>query len=718
MILLQLASAFLFVDFSAGKKLADEVYYDIPMKDGEVGYRLLNGTHQFGFESPMSKSQGVIVAIDENMTGLHDCWRERFRGYEGMFHLFMPVDFLDRTTVPLILESKCVAGMILYPPAKFDEHKPLSHDASCPNTDTELYNSGCEASAWNEKGRILPEGLRSIDWNMQATYVYNETHIEMIKKCHDLFNVPSEGSVSVSPPFCAAMYGTYSRASGSSEICVRRSDSFVKYLNIISGYGDTPCGELVGVNLIAHLPPKVLNESSESEGPTKYLMLAARMDSFGLMPEVSPGEISVITSVIALLAVVQAIAKNQEAFTEAALTSNRYLLIAFFDGESFDFIGSSRAAYDMLQGKFPRAKKKKKLVEELEPINATQLECIVEVQQLADGVGSEIYAHVDAAQMDHSELKAVLASLTKGASTASGTIVPPSPGSHMPPSSWHSFARHFPSICGITLASFQESYEYVRINSMLDQVEWNPSKKEAAISEIKVAAAALLEAVTDHVRLNNIGNASNGTLAVDGDFIATLFACFMESPDWQSCEFLKTLTKGHDQSEGAYAGKSTYVKIGYRDRLRYSVQSISMYLLGTTNHSHSNVTDQHDCHQAAKHQNVYTYEVLTDPETNETHCYRTPVHITMADSPAFDIDDYDFASGSYSTWVESTYTFEDMHMYLMADCSVDWILLCIGLVLLIVSFLVVWRCDDDSMMDTGASSESGGETGNENGKDT
>uniref|UniRef100_A0A0N4Y801 Nicastrin (inferred by orthology to a C. elegans protein) n=1 Tax=Nippostrongylus brasiliensis TaxID=27835 RepID=A0A0N4Y801_NIPBR len=128
------------------------------------------------------------------------------------------------------------------------------------------------------------------------------------------------------------------RTHGSSHFFRRASHSRIAYgFSIIVRNClcfSTPCGELVGVNLIAHLPPKVLNESSESEGPTKYLMLAARMDSFGLMPEVSPGEISVITSVIALLAVVQAIAKNQEAFTEAALTSNRYLLIAFFDGVS------------------------------------------------------------------------------------------------------------------------------------------------------------------------------------------------------------------------------------------------------------------------------------------------------------------------------------------------------------------------------------------------
>lgn len=56
------------------------------------------------------------------------------------------------------------------------------------------------------------------------------------------------------------------------------------------------------------------------------------MDSFGLIPDISPGEVSVVTSVIALLAVLQAVGKHLDSFKQAALSSDRHLLVAFFDG--------------------------------------------------------------------------------------------------------------------------------------------------------------------------------------------------------------------------------------------------------------------------------------------------------------------------------------------------------------------------------------------------
>lgn len=56
------------------------------------------------------------------------------------------------------------------------------------------------------------------------------------------------------------------------------------------------------------------------------------MDSFGLIPEISPGEISVVTSLIALLATAQAMGRHYDVFERAAIASNRFVIVAFFDG--------------------------------------------------------------------------------------------------------------------------------------------------------------------------------------------------------------------------------------------------------------------------------------------------------------------------------------------------------------------------------------------------
>ncbi|KHJ91073.1 hypothetical protein OESDEN_09068 [Oesophagostomum dentatum] len=106
------------------------------------------------------------------------------------------------------------------------------------------------------------------------------------------------------------------------------------------------CDVLEGVNIIAYLPPKIYEGPSPTQNDS-YLMFAARMDSFGLIPEISPGEVSVVTSAIAVMAAAHVIGAHMNDFERAANSSNRRLIIAFFDGEAFDYIGSSSAAYSM-----------------------------------------------------------------------------------------------------------------------------------------------------------------------------------------------------------------------------------------------------------------------------------------------------------------------------------------------------------------------------------
>ncbi|KAK6055177.1 hypothetical protein COOONC_07318 [Cooperia oncophora] len=246
--------------------------------EGEAGYRLFNGTHQFGFDSTVEDSRGVVVIVEDgDLSGLRECWQSRFEGYSGKFHMFMPVDMIDRSTVRVILESDCLAGIITYEAYNISTDKPLSHDAACPNSESGFSKDACVLNEWNEEGAILPEGLRNIDWKMQILYVHNQTYIDAIRKCHELYNTPPNGSTTVSFPFCSASFGVFSRGAGSSEICMRRTEHWSEYLAHATGSHSSLCGPLRGLNVIAHLPPKVHNDSAGSQSSTRYLMLTARV---------------------------------------------------------------------------------------------------------------------------------------------------------------------------------------------------------------------------------------------------------------------------------------------------------------------------------------------------------------------------------------------------------------------------------------------------------
>ncbi|XGW21160.1 hypothetical protein V3C99_004256 [Haemonchus contortus] len=627
------------------------------------------------------------------MSGLQECWRSRFRGYTGKYHMFLPMDMIDRSTVGKFLASECLAGIITYDVSSINGSKPLSHDSECPNSESG-FSKGCTFNVWNREGAILPEGLRNIDWNMQILYIHNQTYIDTIRKCYELFNVPYNDSSSVTFPFCAASFGIFSKGAGSSEICMRRNGLWPEYLSFFTSGFSTQCGPLKGMNIMVHIPPKVHNDTTDSQPATRYLMLTARMDGFGLIPEISPGEISVVTSVIALLAVIQIIGENFALFEEAALASNRHLLIAFFDGEAFDYIGSSRVAYDMMNGVFPRVARNN-LNERLETIFLSQLDGIIEVQQLGSGDGQRLYAHSDGSQVVNGQVLGLLTSMQAGVTAAGGILVSPTKYSEMPPSSWNSFAKINSSIPGLVLAPYHIEYKYLRFNSMLDRAQWDPTQRSAAISEIVMAASALLRAAADHVVLDADAKSK---LQIDGDFVSMLINCFIDSPDWFSCDYLDRITGKRHGDQDAYNGKSTYVKVGEKERLRFHVQTLTMYLTGTTAHNHSEEKGVRACRQSGRGQNVYTYNLLTDIETNISHCYRTPVHFYVALSPAFLIEDYDYSNSTYSTWTEATYNIADLQLFLIQDQSFDYVMIAIGIFFLVLSFMVVCRCTEESIM--------------------
>ncbi|KAL6731792.1 hypothetical protein Aduo_002621 [Ancylostoma duodenale] len=697
MFLLRFIILYLAITLCHGEGLSDDIYITIPVAEGVAGYRIFNGTHQFGFHSSKADARGIVVMMKKGeRAGLLDCWRSRFRDYLGKYHVFLSADMIDRSLVQDILASNCIAGlMIVDPESNVDPTEALSHDGACPNPKSGIYEEGCATtSVWNEKGYVLPDGLRNIDWNMQILYLFNKTHIDAIKKCHDLFNVPKDGAPFVSFPFCAASFGVFSTAAGSSEICYRRSKPWSRLFDVSIENKDDLCSPLVGVSIMAYLPPKVYNATAAPH-TARYLMLCSRIDSFGIIPEISPGEVSVLTSVIALLATTRAIGQHLDVFERAANTSGRHVIVAFFDGESFDYIGSSDAAYDMINDEFPR-KLRKDLRAQLDPVIASQLDSIVEVQQLGTGDGSaSLYALADGKQFEKGELKKLLEALTAGAAAAGGSLNAPTAKSKVPPASWHSFARFEPSIRGVVLAPFRDEYNYRRINSILDRAQWAPAQRSAAITEVLVAASAMLRAAADHVGLDA---AQQMALDIDKDFVTSLFECFIDEPDWFKCDFFNKLNGGRFKASTAfYSGKSSYVSAGYRNPVRFFVEWLTTYAAGSTSYT-SNVKDEKTCDDLGKDQNVYVYTWQADPKTGAYYCYRTSMGAYTVSSPAFRIDGYDFSNGTYSTWTESLYSIDNLRLYLVEQESFEKVMLGLGIVIAIVSFLVVGRCNEESFI--------------------
>jgi len=66
------------------------------------------------------------------------------------------------------------------------------------------------------------------------------------------------------------------------------------------------------------------------------------------------------------------------------------ILFAFFNGESFDYIGSSRAAFDMVRGEFPMAWNSK-LEKQWPNIKPESIKLILEIGELFDPKNGKLF---------------------------------------------------------------------------------------------------------------------------------------------------------------------------------------------------------------------------------------------------------------------------------------------------------------------------------------
>ncbi|CAI5438525.1 unnamed protein product [Caenorhabditis angaria] len=694
-ILVQIFIFFNFVTTINCEGFFDEVFQRINIQEGTACYRLLNGTDQFGCHGTSKNENGLLVEI-KNEQGIFEnigkCFKNIYPDYDGMFWLLLPVEMIKKNTVAIIKTSNCIAGLVLYNEKVFniDDSIEASHDSECPNRLSDFYKD--PAKNINSKGAILPEGLRDIHWDLQMVFIDNSTEIEVLKKCYSLFNQPISGGT-ISHPYCGMSFKLSNAAAGNSDICYRRGIDAMNSLQIsldTNGQNNAPCIPLVGYNIFG-LPIGLSTLANFSREPT-YMVLASRMDSFGVIADVSPGEISVITSLIAMISAARSIGTNFENWSKASKKSNKYLMFSTFNGESFDYIGSSATVHLMRNSEFPLPILN---ITQLRNINLQQIEYVVEVQQLGSSKNKKLYAHVDKKRYSNKKeeidgiLKRIRESLVQDGYTINMSIE-----NVTPPSSWHSFAKFDENVQNLVIAPFDETYEYGRFNSMLDKNTWNDENKNKVKKEIEAVSNSILSTAAQYVGLEN-------ATKVDEKLIDILFECMIVSRNWFDCDFFKKLNGGRYEFIGqtySMQSKSTYIGVGGNNPLRFILHWLYIFALGSDRET-LNVKDGKSCMHLSENQAVYSYDWQPNPYTGNFSCYRSSVRFNQLQSPAFDIEGYSIKNNrTYSTWTESVYTIDSIKLFIMEDSSFDYIMLILAIFVFILSIFSITRCKEDTFI--------------------
>ncbi|XP_066508337.1 nicastrin-like [Hoplias malabaricus] len=659
---------------SVEKKIYIELTNTVPC------VRLLNATHQIGCQSSISGNTGVLHVLETDA----DLEWILSTGPHPPYMVLMESALFTRPTMMKMKNTSRVAGVAVIHTSTAPD-KGFSPHTSCPNQNMGVYReqygpelANCNQTVWNPLGNDLSYE----DFTFPIFSLKDDNQTQIIHKCFEQHNARVNGSAP-QYPLCAMQLFSHMHAVTDTVTCMRRTD----LQNSFSVNPEKLCDPLGDYNVWASIRP--LNDSQKGHKENESVVIAAtRLDGRSFFWDIAPSAEGTVSGIVTLLAAAQALYPVTK---EAQPPRN--IIFTFFQGEAFDYIGSSRMVYDM---------EKEKFVIDLDNVHS-----MMEIGQVGLRSGQNLWVHTDPVSRKNTTVddvvKTLVSSITSVASSLNLTLKEPDTSQALPPSSFQRFLRSRP-IPGLVLADHQSSFNNRYYESLYDtaaymNVNYPPDltpeqqleyETEAAksLSEVATVVARSLykQAGGDDRYLNNI--------TADTKTVAKLLYGFliMSNNSWFS-----SLLPPEALGRGSILESSPpqyYVGL----RLDNSVKTITSFVQFILANMTGTVTNlnQSQCQNPksvpGESKDLYFYTWVSGPVsangTTEPYCVRAPVRRVKALSPAFDLLDY--GSTEYSTWTESRWKTIRARIFLVASPELEMMTLVVGVAVLLVSLLVTY----------------------------
>uniref|UniRef100_A0A8C5GLM1 Nicastrin n=1 Tax=Gouania willdenowi TaxID=441366 RepID=A0A8C5GLM1_GOUWI len=438
---------------SVEKKIYVHLNYTFPC------VRLLNATHQIGCQSSLSGNVGVLHELEseENLDWVLTS------GPNPPYMVILESRLFTRSIMMKLKEgSGRVAGVVVVAP-NINPPEGFSPHTACPNDNSGVYTENydptlahCNATVWNPLGN----GLAYEEFDFPIFSVKDDNDTRVIRQCYQDHNRRVNGS-NPQFPLCAMQLRSSMSAVTNTATCKRRND-----INF-SLTPDRVCDELGDFNIWASSRPMNTTTKGHKEFES-VVIAAARMDSRSFFFDIAPGAESTASGIVTLLAAAHALRRaTQEA------PPNRTILYTFFQGETFDYIGSSRMVYDMENNQFP--------------LDLDNIHSVLEVSQVGLHSDSKLWLHSDPVSRKNSSVKEEVEKLVNGLKSASAglnvSVDEPDVSQPLPPSSFQRFLLARP-IPGVVIGNYRSSFTNRYYESMYDNAEYlNVSYPENMTSE-------------------------------------------------------------------------------------------------------------------------------------------------------------------------------------------------------------------------------------------
>lgn len=426
------------------------------------------------------------------------------------------------------------------------------------------------------------------------------------------------------------------------------------------------------------------------------------------------------TNIVALLEVARLVSSQNPRFD--GKFSN--ILYAFFHGESFDYIGSSRFVYEVQQGQFPvkiNAEDEESQGSKQPTLALDDIDTVLELGQLFNvKSGGRIFIHQDKNNPDLSLVNTVqdkLQSQSVTADVASKSV--------LPPSSLHSILKANGLIPAAFISDFDEAFSNNYYHSIYDQgaenlgYDYTKGENQEVVDHIAKVAAGVATFV-----LEQVSSSSVGIINANKTLINELLHCYL---DTAKCDLFEAARTPSMPLRTAVPDVPWPMYVGVDWRSQYhGIYTRNVLALLTGERLSEDYRLDNCTRPETQDQDAFEYLFLKTEETpswwdqskpcNESEecgfCYKTLSFIGPAVSPAFVIDNYNFSSLEYKAWAESQWKTSSARIFLKASPSLESGYLAAGIVTLIFSFIVVFWLDRySSLIFEGSSSTPASSTG-------
>uniref|UniRef100_A0AAR2JXB1 Nicastrin n=1 Tax=Pygocentrus nattereri TaxID=42514 RepID=A0AAR2JXB1_PYGNA len=611
--------------------------------------RLLNATHQIGCQSSISGDTGVLHVLETEA----DLDWILSTGPHPPYMVVMEAAFFTRSTMVKMKNSSRVAGVAVIK-SNTGPTEGFSPHTSCPNQNTGVYTehygpelANCNNTVWNPLGN----GLSYEDFAFPIFSLKDDNQTQVIRKCYEDHNMRMNGSAP-QYPLCAMQLFSHMHAVTDTVTCMRRTD----LQNSFSINPEKLCDPLSDFNVWTSIRP--LNNSIKGHKENESVVIAAaRLDGRSFFWDIAPSAEGTVSSIVTLLAAAQAL-------YPVALEAppQRNIFFTFFQGEAFDYIGSSRMVYDMENSKFV--------------IDLDNVHSLLEIGQIGLRNGQSLWMHSDPVSRKNTTVNKQVANLVANiksvASSLNLSLNEPSATQALPPSSFQRFLRVRP-VPGLVLADHQASFTNRYYESLYDTATYLNVTYPSDLSpeqqlEYETEAAKSLTQVATLVARSIYKQAGGedrflNNITADTKTVAKLLYGFliMSNNSWFS-----SLLPPEALGRGSILG---LVITHIINTLTGKTLSLLCFLF-----------------------QLYSYSWVSGPVsvngTTDPYCVRSSVHLSKALSPAFELTDY--GSREYSTWTESRWKTIRARIFLVASPQLEMMTLGVGVAVLLVSLVVTY----------------------------